>query len=53
MKTVTGMGYRYEKLVKEFLVNIPSDCDSPLSTEYQKVFVRGKEINFSPAIINQ
>jgi hypothetical protein len=52
MKTVHGLGNCYEKLVKEFLVNIPEDCDNPLSKEYQKVFVRGKEITFSPDIIN-
>ncbi|KAK2396314.1 hypothetical protein QL285_057971 [Trifolium repens] len=52
MKTVSGLGNCYEKLVKEFLVNIPADCDNPLSKEYQKVFVRGKEITFSPDIIN-
>lgn len=52
MKTVSGLGNCYEKLVKEFLVNIPEDCDNPLSKEYQKVFLRGKEITFSPDIIN-
>ncbi|WJX67651.1 hypothetical protein P8452_52099 [Trifolium repens] len=52
MKTVHGLGSCYEKLVKEFLVNIPEDCDNPLSKEYQKVFVRGKEISFSPDTIN-
>ncbi|KAK2436234.1 hypothetical protein QL285_021237 [Trifolium repens] len=53
MKTVTGIGECYEKLVKEFLVNIPEDCDIPLSKEHQKVYVRGKCVNFSPAIINK
>ena len=52
MKTVHGLGSCYEKLVKEFLVNIPEDCDNPLNKEYQKVFVRGKEISFSPDTIN-
>jgi hypothetical protein len=52
MKTIYGLGNCYEKLVKEFLVNIPEDCDNPLSKEYQKVFVRGKEISFSPDVIN-
>jgi len=41
MKTVCNIGDCYEKLVKEFLVNIPEDCDNPLSREYQKVYVRG------------
>jgi hypothetical protein len=52
MKTVCNLGDCYEKLVKEFLVNIPDECDDPLSREYQKVFVREECINFSPNIIN-
>ncbi|KAK2450765.1 hypothetical protein QL285_009867 [Trifolium repens] len=53
MKTVSGIGECYEKLVKEFLVNIPEDCDNPLSKEHHKVYVRGKCAHFSPAIINK
>ncbi|KAK2436585.1 hypothetical protein QL285_021571 [Trifolium repens] len=53
MKTVTGIGECYEKLVKEFLVNIPEDCDNPLSKEHHKVYVRDKCVIFSPAIINK
>ncbi|KAK2435664.1 hypothetical protein QL285_020707 [Trifolium repens] len=53
MKTVSGIGDCYEKLVKEFLVNIPEDCDNPLSKEHHKVYVRGKCVVFSPAIINK
>ncbi|KAK2422367.1 hypothetical protein QL285_032907 [Trifolium repens] len=53
MKTVSGIGDCYEKLVKEFLVNIPEDCDNPLSKEHHKVYVRGKCVLFSPAVINK
>jgi histone H3/H4 len=53
MKTVSGIGECYEKLVKEFIVNIAEDCDNPLSKEYHKVFVRGKCVEFSPAVINR
>ncbi|KAK2402441.1 hypothetical protein QL285_051961 [Trifolium repens] len=53
MKTVSGIGECYEKLVKEFLVNIPEDCDNPLSKEHHKVYVRGKCVHFSPAITNK
>ncbi|KAK2421454.1 hypothetical protein QL285_032080 [Trifolium repens] len=53
MKTVTGIGECYEKLVKEFLVNIPEDCDNPLSKEHHKVYVIGRCVHFSPAIINK
>ncbi|MCH93305.1 envelope-like protein, partial [Trifolium medium] len=53
LKTVWGLGDCYEKLVKEFLVNIPEDCDDPMSVEFRKVFVRGKSGEFSPTVINQ
>ncbi|KAK2396908.1 hypothetical protein QL285_058538 [Trifolium repens] len=52
VQTVSGIGKCYEKLVKEFSVNIVEDCDNPLSKEYHKVFVRGKCVEFSPAVIN-
>jgi len=34
-------------------VNISDDCDNPLSKEFQKVYVRGECVNFSPNIINK
>ncbi|KAK2397509.1 bromodomain-containing protein [Trifolium repens] len=52
MKTVSGIGRCYEKLVKEFIVNIGEDCDNKLNKEYHQVFVRGKCVQFSPAVIN-
>jgi biotin synthase-like enzyme len=33
MKTVCNLGDCYEKLVKEFVVNISEECDNPLSRE--------------------
>jgi len=51
-KTVCKLGECYEKLVREFLVNIPKDCDNPLVRDYQKVYVRRECVNFSPNIIN-
>ncbi|KAH1232836.1 hypothetical protein GmHk_09G025411 [Glycine max] len=53
LKTVTMLGDCYESLVREFIVNIPSDITNRKSDEYQKVFVRGKCIRFSPAVINK
>ncbi|XP_057444035.1 uncharacterized protein LOC130736207 [Lotus japonicus] len=53
MKTVKDLGRCYEKLVRKFIVNIPSDCDDESSVEYNKVFVRGKCVNFSPTVINE
>ena len=52
LKTVSKHGDCYQQLVKEFLVNISFDCDNPRSKEYQKVYVRGECVNFSPNIIN-
>ncbi|XP_057418623.1 uncharacterized protein LOC130712824 [Lotus japonicus] len=37
MKTVTGLGKCYIELVREFIVNIPSDCDNEDNAEYRKV----------------
>ncbi|KAL5142192.1 hypothetical protein HKD37_09G025420 [Glycine soja] len=37
-KTVTKLGDCYESLVREFIVNIPSDITNRKSDEYQKVF---------------
>lgn len=52
IKTVHKLKNCYEQLVKEFLVNIPEDCDDPMSEEFQTVYVRGEKINFSPKVIN-
>ncbi|KAK2403694.1 hypothetical protein QL285_053107 [Trifolium repens] len=52
MKTVNGLGSCYEKLVKEFIVNIGEDYGNRLSKEFHQVFVRGKCVQFSPAVIN-
>ncbi|XP_057445590.1 uncharacterized protein LOC130737756 [Lotus japonicus] len=45
-------GRCFDKLVREFIVNILADCDDASSAEYRKVFVGGKCINFSPEVIN-
>ncbi|MCH82682.1 envelope-like protein [Trifolium medium] len=52
MKKVTKIGRCYEKLVKEFIVNITQNC-SEGSEEYRHVYVRGKCVKFSPTIINK
>ena len=52
MKIVTRFPKFYETLVKEFIVNIPVDCADHKSKEYRKVYVRGRCVEFSPAIIN-
>ena len=53
LKTVCNIGDCYEKLMREFLVNVLEDCNNPLSQEYQKVYVIAECVNFSPNIINR
>lgn len=52
-KSVSGFGSCYEKLVKEFIVNIPEDCDNSFSKEFRKKFVRGCSVDFSPEVMNK
>lgn len=47
MKTVSDMRPYYEKLVKEFIVNLFHDCNIKGSQKYKKVYVRGKCVKFS------
>ncbi|CAJ2647227.1 unnamed protein product [Trifolium pratense] len=53
MKTVVGLDKCYDRLVKEFLINVAANCNDPASPEYRQVFVRGKCVKFSPTVINQ
>jgi len=52
LKTVKGMGNFYERIVKEFLVNISSSRDDNISKKFKKVYVCGKCVEFSPKTIN-
>ena len=52
MKIVSNIGPFYEKLVKEFLVNLTLDCNVERSQKYMKVYIRGKCLKFSPSIID-
>ncbi|XP_057452148.1 uncharacterized protein LOC130743954 [Lotus japonicus] len=53
MKTVKDIGRCFSQLVREFIVNIPTDCDDESSSEFRKVYVRGKCVNFSPEVVNE
>lgn len=53
MKTVTRFSKFYESLVKELIVNILVDCADPRSKEFRKVYVRGRCVEFSLAVINK
>ncbi|XP_058774621.1 uncharacterized protein LOC131648905 [Vicia villosa] len=53
LKTVCNLPKCYEKLVKEFVVNLSEDCGNSRSADYIKVSVRGKCVSFSPSVINK
>ncbi|XP_057444278.1 uncharacterized protein LOC130736465 [Lotus japonicus] len=53
MKTILKVGRCYEKLVREFLVNLSVEVGLPESVEFRKVFVRAKCVEFSPVVINK
>ncbi|XP_057443965.1 uncharacterized protein LOC130736136 [Lotus japonicus] len=53
MKTILKVGRCYEKLVREFLVNLSVEVGLPESVEFRKVFVRAKCVEFSPDVINK
>ncbi|XP_058781531.1 uncharacterized protein LOC131655731 [Vicia villosa] len=53
IKTKADFAKCYESMVKEFVVNILVDCAIPGSHNFRKVYVRGKRVHFSPAVINK
>ncbi|XP_058784030.1 uncharacterized protein LOC131658792 [Vicia villosa] len=53
LKTVCNLPKCYEKLVKEFVVNLSEDYGNSRSVDFRKVFVRGKCVSFSPSVINK
>ncbi|XP_058761700.1 uncharacterized protein LOC131635104 [Vicia villosa] len=52
LKTVCNLPKCYERLVKEFAVNLSEDCRNSKSVDFRKVFVGGKCVSFSPFVIN-
>ncbi|XP_057443517.1 uncharacterized protein LOC130735598 [Lotus japonicus] len=53
MKVVLHVGRCFERLVKEFVVNLSVEVGLPESDEYRKVYVRVKCMKFSPDVINK
>ncbi|XP_057426338.1 uncharacterized protein LOC130719746 [Lotus japonicus] len=53
IKTVLQVGRCFERLVKEFVVNLSVEVGLPESDEYRKVYVREKCVKFSPDVINK
>lgn len=52
MKIVTDVGPGYQKLVKEFIVNLTVEYNIEGINTYIKVYDIGKFVKFSPSIIN-
>ncbi|XP_058784654.1 uncharacterized protein LOC131659486 [Vicia villosa] len=52
LKTVCKLPKCYEKLVKEFVVNLSEECGNSRSVDFRKMFMRGKCVSFSPFVIN-
>lgn len=53
MKIVSNIGSYYEKLVKEFIVNLSSVCNVEGRKEFRKVYVRGYCVKLSLGIVNE
>ncbi|XP_058765555.1 uncharacterized protein LOC131639057 [Vicia villosa] len=53
LKTICNLPKCYEKLVKEFVVNLSEDCGNNRSVDFRKMFVRGKCVPFSPSVNNK
>ena len=51
-KTISNVGSFYPELIREFIVNLPSEFNNPSSPDYQAVHIRGSKFKISPAIIN-
>ncbi|KAA0066564.1 putative mitochondrial protein [Cucumis melo var. makuwa] len=52
MCTMTNFGIFYPKLVQEFIVNLPTDFNKPDTLDFWKVYVRGKCVLLSSALLN-
>src|ERR1044072_2768585 len=52
-QTVTQVGRCFERLVKEFLINVGPEVGKPGHVDYFKAYVRGRAVEFSPRSINK
>ncbi|TYK16303.1 gag-pol polyprotein [Cucumis melo var. makuwa] len=52
IRTVSKVGPFYPRLMRELIVNLPSDFNDPSADEYQKVHIRGVYFNMSPELLN-
>ncbi|KAA0059849.1 uncharacterized protein E5676_scaffold184G00510 [Cucumis melo var. makuwa] len=51
-KTISDVGSFYPQLIREFVVNLPTDFNDPSSPNYQTVHIRDFKFLITPAVIN-
>ena len=49
---ISNVGPFYPQLIRQFIVNLPSEFNNSSSHDYQTVHIRGLKFKISPAIIN-
>ncbi|KAA0054586.1 uncharacterized protein E5676_scaffold22G00170 [Cucumis melo var. makuwa] len=52
LKTISDVCPFYPQLIREFIVNLPTDFNEPSSPNYQTVHIRGLKFTISPTVIN-
>ena len=52
-KTISNVGLFYPQLIKDFIVNLPSDFNNPSSPSYQTVHIRGFKFKISSPVIKE
>ena len=50
--TIYNVGPFYPQVIKEFIVNLPSEFNNASSPDYQTVHIQGLKFKISPTIIN-
>ncbi|KAA0054715.1 uncharacterized protein E5676_scaffold104G00230 [Cucumis melo var. makuwa] len=51
-KTILIVGPFYPRLIREFIVNLPSEFNDPSSLDYQTIHIREAKFKISPSVIN-
>ncbi|TYK11122.1 flocculation protein FLO11-like [Cucumis melo var. makuwa] len=53
LRTVSEVGTFYPRLIRELIVNLPSDFNDPSAKEFHKVYIRGVCFHISHELLNQ
>ncbi|TYK29234.1 uncharacterized protein E5676_scaffold1228G00240 [Cucumis melo var. makuwa] len=51
-KTISNVDHFYPRLIREFIVKLPSEFNDLSSPDYQTVHIRGSKFKISPYVIN-